>query len=266
MRNPRSLIIGLLGLLCAACANLEKPSSAAARDALAPTGKLRLGFLVTAPTHATADPVTGELRGPSIELGREIAGRLGVPLDPVTYTSISALLAGANAGEWDIATMGITDERRKAVDFTSPYMVVEFSYLVPDGSSIVRSSDIDREGVRIAVLEKSLPDSYLSRSVSRATLVRLPALAEMMESLRSGKVDAVYAVKATMLAQSGSLPGSRVLEGSFGGEETAIAVPKARHAGAAYAREFVEAAKSDGIVKAMIERAALPGVVVFENR
>jgi polar amino acid transport system substrate-binding protein len=65
-----------------------------------------------------------------------------------------------------------------------------------------------------------------------------------------------------MLSQSAMAPGSRVLEGRFGGEETAIAVPKGRQLGAAYARQFVEQAKSEGLVKAVIDRSGSRGVIV----
>lgn len=42
----------------------------------------------------------------------------------------------------------------------------------------------------------------------------------------------------------------------------AMAIPKGRELGMAYACKFVEDAKSEGLVKAAIERAGLRGVVV----
>ena len=158
--------------------------------------------------------------------------------------------------------IGISPERAQIVDFTAPYMVVEFGYLVPSGSPLSTLADVDKTGVRIAVLEKSSPDAFLSRAIQRATLVRVASIANMLESLTAGKADAVYATKANMLAESAKMPGSRVLEGRFGGEEAALAVPKGRQLGADYARRFVDDAVSDGFVKAAIDRAGLRGVVV----
>ncbi|MGZ8197902.1 MAG: transporter substrate-binding domain-containing protein [Burkholderiales bacterium] len=255
-------ITGIFGFFLGACTSIQTTPAPETRQALAPSGKLRVGFLVTTPLHATKDPASGELTGPAADLGREMARRLGVPFEPVAYTSFPPVLAGARSGQWDIAMMGITSDREQIVDFTAPYMVVEFSYLVPKDASISTVADIDRPGVRIAVLEKSSPDAYLSRTLRNAVLVRLPTLAEVVQSLRAGRADAVFGTKAGMLSQSEKLPGTRVLEGQFGGEETAIAVPKGRQLGATYAREFIEAAKSDGLVKAAIEKAALRGVVV----
>jgi polar amino acid transport system substrate-binding protein len=87
----------------------------------------------------------------------------------------------------------------------------------------------------------------------------------LIQAVRAGKADAVYATTAAMLVQSKKMAGSRVLE-DRGGEEAAIAVRKGRQPAAAYARQFVEDAKSEGLVKAAIDKAALRGVVVAPVR
>lgn len=262
MRRIQRLLAAAFALLLAGCAGMQTGPTPEQRQALAPTGKLRVGFLATTPIHATKDAASGEFKGPAVDLGKEMARRIGVEFQPVAYTSFPPVLAGAKTGEWDIAMIGISSEREQIVDFTAPYMVVEFGYLVPSGSSISSLDDVDKPGVRIGVLEKSSPDAFLSRTIQRATLVRVATIANMLESLNAGKVDALYATKANMLSESAKIPGSRVLEGRFGGEEAAFAVPKGRQLSAAYARQFVEESKSEGLVKAAIERAGLRGVVV----
>lgn len=262
MRTIRWLLTAVLALMLTGCAGVQTGPTQEQSKALAPTGKLRVAFLATTPIHGTKDPASGEFQGPAIDLGKEMARRIGVQFEAVAYTSFPPVLAGAKSNEWDIAMMGIASERAQIVDFTAPYMVVEFGYLVPSGSSISTLTDIDKQGVRIAVLEKSSPDAYLSRTLQRATLVRVSTIASMVESLKAGTADALFATKAGMLSQSAKVPGSRLLEGRSGGEETAIAVPKGRQLGAAYASQFVEEAKSDGLVKAALERAGLRGVVV----
>ncbi|HZA95837.1 MAG TPA: transporter substrate-binding domain-containing protein [Burkholderiaceae bacterium] len=266
MRTTYSLVMTAFALVVSGCAGLQDGFTSEQRNALAPTGKLRVGFLSTTPIHATKDAASGEFKGPAVDLGKEMARRIGVQFEPVPYTSFVPVLAGAKSGEWDIAMMGISAERERIVDFTAPYMVVEFGYLVPSGSPISTLADVDKPGVRIGVLEKSSPDAFLSRTIQRATLVRVASIANMLESLNAGKVDALYATKANMLAEAAKIPGSRVLEGRFGGEEAAVAVPKGRQLSVAYAGQLVDEAVSKGIVKAAIERAGLRGVVVAPHK
>jgi polar amino acid transport system substrate-binding protein len=266
MRNTHWVAAAVLGIIVGGCASTQTSPTAETRQAVAPTGKLRVGMFALNPIHAIKDPASGEFKGPAVDLGKELARRIGVPFEAVPYTTIGALLAGAKSGEWDVATMGISAEREQLVDFTAPFMVVEYGYVVPASSSISTSADIDRKGIRIAVAEKGAPDAFLTKALKQATLVRLPALPQMMQSLRAGNVEAVYGVRAAILGQSEKFPGSRVIEDRLGGgEQTAIAFPKGR-AGVAYVHQFVENAKSEGLVKAAIDRAALRGVVVAPTK
>lgn len=265
MRTLHRLLIAGLATTLVACAGVSKEPSQHEKQALAPAGSLRVAFLATTPIHATRDPQSGEFKGPAVDLGKEMARRIGARFEPVAYTSFPPILAGAKSGEWDVAMMGASEERAKLVDFTAPYMVVEFGYLLRAGSATSTPGNLDKPGVRIATLEKSSPDAHLSRTIRQATLVRFPTIGAMVGALEAGKVDAVYATRAAMLAQSAKMPGSRVLEDG-GGEEAAIAVPKGRDPGADYARRFVEAVKSDGLVQAAIERAGLRGVLVAPPR
>jgi polar amino acid transport system substrate-binding protein len=265
MQIRTRMLNAALALALAACASAPREATRDEKQSLAPDGALRVAFLSTTPIHATKDPQSGKFRGPAVDLGKELARRMGARFEPVPYSSFAPILAGAKVGEWDIAMMGASEERAKIVDFTGPYMVVEFGYLVPRGSPVASPADADRPGVRIATLDKSSPDVHLSRTLRQPTLIRFPTIAAMVEALLEGKVDAVYATQAAMLGQSAKLPGSRVVE-DRGGEEAAIAVPKGRAPVAAYARQFVEEAKSAGLVKAAIDRAGLRGVVVAPPR
>lgn len=245
----------------AGCASVPTPPRREdPKRAVAPTGKLRVGFL-SVPIYATKDPTSGELSGVAVDLGRELARRIGVPFEPVPYSTLPAVLAGAQS-EWDVVLMGIDAEREQVVDFTAPYMVVEFGYLVSGSSSIAASSDVDRPGVIVAVLDKSSPDRHLSRSLRNASLVRTSTPAAMADALKAGTVHAIAAAKPTLIGMTAKDPGWRVLEDSFMDEPIGMGVPKDRPLAASYVRAFVESAKSDGLVKAAVERAGLRGVVV----
>jgi polar amino acid transport system substrate-binding protein len=229
---------------------------------LAPTGKLRVGLLTGDATQAIKDSTSGELKGVGFDLGKQLAQSLGLPFEPVLYSSIGALLDGGKSGSWDVAFIGFTAARAKDWDFTAPYLEVEFGYLVPAGSPIMTIADVDRPGIRVAVQERSGPEAFASRALKNATLVRAPDYAAAVEMQKSGKADVIFSIKPILFGLSDRMPGSRVLDGSPGTVPQAMALPKGREAGLPYARGFIEDAKSKGIVKAAIERVGLRGVVV----
>ena len=262
MHTTHWLWIAMLGLLFMGCAGSTSAPTQEARQVLAPTGKLRVGLQLGSPHNVIRDSASGDMKGVGFDLGRELARRMGVPFEPITYPSVGAVLDAGKAGAWDVAFVGFSPARAKEWDFTGLHMEVEFGYLVPAGSSISTLADVDRSGIRVAVQEKSQPDVFVSRTLKNAEVVRAPSLAGTVEMLKSRRADAIFSIKPSLFEASNQLPGSRVLEGRPGIDPHAMVMPKGREVGLAYARQFIEHAKSEGLVKAAIERVGMRGAVV----
>ncbi len=263
MRTTHWLMTAILGLMLVGCAGISTAPTPEARQALAPTGKLRVGLLLGSATHVIRDSAAGELKGGvGFDLGKELARRMGVPFEPVLQPSIGALLDSGKSGAWDVAFVGLTPERAKEWDFAPVHLEVEFGYLVPGGSAISTMADVDRPGTRIALQERSGPDAFFSRTLKNVVLVRAPSNPGALEELKLGRAEVMGSIKPILFELSSQLPGSRILDGRPGIDPHAMAVPKGRGSGAAYARKFIEDAKSEGMVKASIERVGMRGAVV----
>jgi polar amino acid transport system substrate-binding protein len=229
---------------------------------LAPTGKLRVALQLGNPLNVIRDSASGETKGVGFDLGQELARRIGVPFEPVLYPSIGALLDGGKSGAWDVAYIGFTPERAKEWNFSGLHLEVEFGYLVPGASSISTMADVDRPGIRVAVQEKSGPDVFFSRTLKNAVVIRASSNAGALEVLKSGRAEIMGGIKPVLFEMSNQLVDSRVLDGRPGIDPHAMAMPKGRDLGTAYARQFIEDAKSEGLIKAAIERAGVRGVGV----
>ena len=164
MRKSPWLITVMMGLLLTGCAGVSTAPTPEARQALAPTGKLRVALQQGNPLNVLTDAKSGATTGVGYDLGNELARRLGVPFEPVMYPSVGALLDSGKTGAWDVAFVGYSAERAKEWDFSALHQEVEFGYLVPGGSSISSMADIERSGIRIAVQAKSGPDNFFSRT------------------------------------------------------------------------------------------------------
>jgi len=250
-----------LGLALSGCATVDR-AQLEARAALAPTGALRVGVYLGNPLSAIQDSVTGEMKGVALELGRELARRLGVRYEAVVYSGVGPLLEGAKSGKWDVALLQVSPARTQEFDFSPPIVEIELGYLVPRDSRISTTAAADAAGVRIAVVEKGQGDVILTGIVKRATLVRVPGLAAAMTALKAERVDAIASIKPSLYELSKQLPRSRVLDGRYATEQIAMAIPRGRDAGLPFMRAFVEEAKSKGLAKGAVERAGAQGALV----
>src|SRR5438309_10559562 len=157
----------LAAFVLAAAAQETTP---AAKD-LAPTGKLRVAINFGNPVLAQRGP-SGEPRGVSAALARELAKRLNVSIDFVTFEEAGKVAEAASEDKWDIAFLAIDPKRATTIDFTPPYVLIEGTYLTPTNSPLNQVEDVDKDGVRVAVAENSAYDLYLTRNLKHAKLIR----------------------------------------------------------------------------------------------
>lgn len=253
---------GLASLvLLVSCATMSTAPPAARAD-LAPTGTLRAAINFGNPLLAGRDAATGEPRGVSVDLSRELARRLGVPVQLVTYEAAGKVVEALRAGAWDVAYVAIDPARAVDISYTAPYVVIEGAYLVPADSTIRSNAEVDREGVRVAVGAGSAYDLFLSRTLKHAKIVRAPTSPAVTDMLVAQRLEVAAGVKPQLEADARRIPGLRLLDGRFMVINQAMGTPRGREAGARYLREFVEELKASGFVARALEAHGAQGATV----
>ena len=143
-------------------------------------------------TEATFPPYEfreeNAIMGIDPEIMREVARRAGKEL-VIEDMSFDSVITAVVSGKADVAASGITvtPERRKQVDFSSPYVEAAQVIIVPKGSSI-RSRD-DIRGRKIGVQHGATGDIYVTRNIQQPE--RFPNGALAVAALAAGKVDLV---------------------------------------------------------------------------
>ncbi|APV52471.1 hypothetical protein BWI17_15200 [Betaproteobacteria bacterium GR16-43] len=235
-------------MAAAACASTPAtPPADVVRD-LAPTGKLRAAINFGNAVLAQKDAATGEAKGISVDLARELGRRLGVPVEIVSYDAAGKVAAAAKTGAWDVAFLAIDPERAQDINYTAPYVIIEGGYLVRKDSPLQAIGDFDRKGVRIAVGNKSGYDLYLTRELKNAELVRAPTTPAALQQFLDTNLEAAAGIKAPLVRYAEAHPEVRVIPGRFMVIEQAVALPKGKEAGLRYARAYVEEQKASGFV------------------
>ncbi|MBI3918760.1 MAG: transporter substrate-binding domain-containing protein [Betaproteobacteria bacterium] len=230
---------------------------------IAPTGKFRVGMNANNATLVIRS-ADGTVSGLSAELGRFIAGKLGVPFEPVVYESSTPFTASFRKKEWDIVLTGKNVVVAELLDFSADLYQTEYGYVAAPGHEFANPAEVDRPGVRIAVPRNASADVYLSRTLKSAALVRVDGNLDVgIEFLRAGtagvyasSVDSTHAVAARM-------PGAKVV-GAFHTVTFAVAMQKGRPAAALdQLTQMINEAKAVGIVQKALEQAGARGVRIL---
>jgi polar amino acid transport system substrate-binding protein len=210
------------------------------------------------------DAKTDETHGLSYDLGKALAERLGVPFEQVTYQRIADVLDGIKAGNVDFTVSNATPARAANAAFSQTLLSLEMGYLVPAGSSIAKSSEVDSVGVKVGVTQGSTSERTLPTLLKSATVVPAQNLKKAIEMFGNRELDAFATNKPILFEMSDQMKGSHVLEGRWGVEHVAVAIPKGREAAMDYLRDFVGEAQSSGMLIQAVERAGLRGAIKAE--
>jgi ABC-type amino acid transport substrate-binding protein len=190
-------------------------------------GRLLAGMKTDFPPFGYKDPA-GEIQGFDADLARCLGralfeGEPGVELVSVTSGSRIPLLY-SELVDVIIATMTITEDRQRVLDFSHPYFVTGSMLLTRKGSSIQGVQDL--AGKAVAVVEGSVQQKDLPLVAPEAKLVAFKSLPEAFQALKANRVDALCQDDVAVLAEAKRNSDARIAGKSFLPRPYAMAVRK----------------------------------------
>ena len=198
----------ILALFLAGCGNEEKPQLIMVTNAAFPPYE----YLVN---H--------KIDGIDPEIVRQIADALGYELI-IHDMAFEAVIAAVQTGKGDVAASGITvtEERKKQVNFTIPYVVANQMIILPKDSPVQKVSDLKK--LRIGVQHGTTGDLYVSKNIREPERYANAALAAA--ALAAGKLDAVVIDQEPAEVFIRQMPRLKLFGEPLTSEEYAFAISK----------------------------------------
>ncbi|GGA28307.1 glutamate ABC transporter substrate-binding protein [Paenibacillus physcomitrellae] len=221
-------------LLLAACGNKESGGNAGsaasgALDKIKERGKLIVGVKYDTKLFGLKDPASGNVEGFDVDISKAIAKHIlgdenAIELKEVTSKTRIPML---NNGEIDmiVATMTITEERKKEADFSDVYFQAGQSLLVKKGSPIHGIEDVTSSttvlGTKGSTSVKNIRDK-----VSGVKVLEFDNYQDAFNALKSGQGDALTTDDAILYGMAAQDSNYEVVGKPFTDEPYGIAVQK----------------------------------------
>jgi len=232
-------------------------TTAIARD-LAPTGTLRASINLGNPVLAQG---TSEAPGGvTVDIAREVAARLGLPLELLCFDAARKSFHAMAQGRADICFLAVEPAREAEVAFTAPYVVIEGVYVVPTGSPFTTAAEVDSPGVRIGVKEGSAYDLFLTRTLRHAAVVRGE---EGVDVFLAQGLEAGAGIRRPVTAFAEGRPEVRLVDDRFMQIRQAVGTTVGRAADTVdFLRGLVEELKADGFIADSLKRSGQSGAEI----
>lgn len=163
--------------------------------------------------------------GIDADIAAAIAEELGAKLE-ISDMAFDAILPAVQSGKVDFGAAGmtVTEDRLQNVDFSESYATAIQAIIVKEGSVIASPDDL--EGKLIGVQQGTTGDIYISDDFGDANTQRFPKASDAIQSLSTGKIDAVVIDNSTAKAYVERMEELVILDTAYAEEEYAICVKK----------------------------------------
>lgn len=181
------------------------------------------------------NPSTGEVEGFDIDIAKALAAEILGDENKVEFKEVTSKtrMALLNNGDIDaiVATMTITEDRKKEVDFTDVYFDAGQSLLVKKGSDIKGIDSL--KGKKVLAVKGSTSSINIREKAPEAQVLEFENYSEAFAALKSGQGDALTTDDSILYGMVDEDPSYELVGGTFTEEPYGIAVKKGNS-------EFVE--------------------------
>jgi polar amino acid transport system substrate-binding protein len=242
----------IAGVILGIFAMTTMPARAdALKDEIAPTGKLRVAIAISPAGGAFWSTRTeaGGYAGVPVDLGKEMAAQLGVPVEYVAYNNSGQIVDAVGKGTWDVTFLPKDPEREAKMSFGPIYEVADATYIVKAGSTATNFATLDQPGVKVAAVNNTTTMRGAVAHLKNAKVTGYQTYDEIFNLLKNGEVDAFALSRDQLNAMAKKIPGSRVLDETFKQTVTAVAVPLNHPLALAFASKFLSDATTNGTLR-----------------
>lgn len=203
------------------------------------------------------DIKTGKIEGFDVDMAKaitkQILGSKGkAQLVQVTSDTRVPMIKGGNV-DAVIATMTITPERQKILDFSDVYFNAGQSILVKKGSPIKSVKDL-KKGTKVIGVQGSNSVDNVKKAAPDTTVLQLSDYAQAFTALKSGQGDALTTDNGILYGMSEQDPNYIVTGGTFTKEPYGIAINKGQKPFVRAVNKAIKQLKQNGTYAKLIKK------------
>lgn len=244
----------------------------------------KTGQVLKVGVAATREPIcfvdeNKQITGHDGEIARRIAARLNRPVEFVDM-KFSALIPSLKSGKIDVIISGMTAtaERRKSINFSEPYFESAQVVIVKKaetGTGTIKKMSVldDISDKNVGVFEGTVFDGFVAKKYPKAEIKSYSSTADMLVSLKTGKVDVGFFDQITAGVVVKNNPEIGILDNDVLTMPLGIGFNKNNSALRERFNRFLKLAKTNGVYDTIYkrwmkddpEKAKMPKFVYPEN-
>ena len=224
---------------------------------IAPKNVLRIGINMSNFLLVNKDSTFSKPEGLSPEIGKLLARELGINYEFVTFKNPGLLADAIDYDKWDVGNFAYEKKRAEIIDFSNPYVNIDANFLLRKNSEINQNHDVDNKNNKIAVVNRSAYDLWLSDNYKKAKIIRAKTIIETHNLFYNQEVNILAGLKPKLLEELKNNNEFKLIDEPFTFIKQSIGIKKGKPKAIDFINNFVSKKIKDGTIKSLLEKYEL---------
>ena len=221
---------------------------------LVPTGVLRVGINMSNFLLINGKDSDGLPDGVSPDIGKRLARELNVECKLIQFKKPGLLADAVHEDMWDIGNIACEKERSKTIDFTNPYVNIDANFMFRKKDNLKTNDDINLPGIKIAVLERSAYDLWLTENFKNVELIRVNTIEESHQLFREDKVNVLAGLKPKLIEEIKTNNDFQIINSPFTYIKQSIGIKKGNPEILDFLNKFITNLIKEGYVENLLKK------------
>ena len=219
---------------------------------LAPTGVLRVGLNMSNFLLVNSKDSNGLPEGVSPDIGKKLAKELNLKCKLVQFEKPGLLADAVENDIWDIGNIAHEKERSKTIDFSNPYVNIDANFMFRRKNNFLNNIEINSTAIKIAVVERSAYDLWLTENFKNAKLIKVNTIDESHELFRNGDVDVLAGLKPKLIDELKTSDDFKIIPNPFTYINQSIGIKNGNPEILVFLNKFITKLIKDGFVESLL--------------
>ena len=221
---------------------------------LAPTGELRVGLNMSNFLLVSSKDSNGLPEGVSPDIGKKLAKELNVICKLVQFEKPGLLADAVNDDKWDIGNIACEKERAKSIDFSDPYVNIDANFIFRKKDNFMSNDEVNSKGVKIAVVERSAYDLWLTEHFKNAELIKVNTIDNSHKLFREGVADVLAGLKPKLIDELKLNNDFKIISNPFTYIKQSIGIKKGNPEILNFLNEFISKLIKDDFIEGLLKK------------
>ena len=227
------------------------------REKISKNNILRVGINMSNFLLVNKDSTFSNPKGLSPDIGALLAKELDLQCQFISFKNPGELADATDQNKWDVGNFAYEKKRAEIIDFSNPYINIDANFIMRKDNQISKNEEVDSKNLKIAVVNRSAYDLWLSDNFKNAKIVRAKTIIESHTLFNEGKVDVLAGLKPKLIEELAENKNLKIIDKPFTFIKQSIGIKKGSVEVTKFLNNFILKIISEGIIERLLKKHKL---------